>query len=111
MIYFGPPNDSLPSRRWDDKLGGLADSYPKELFAGLPVVLIKVTVYPLTVTVYPVHVTVYPHRRAITVRETPSWPISWANCSLFQLYSHPNGLRAHRAQQGVESLSTTLRLY
>merc|ERR1711871_32633 len=27
--------------RWDDKIGGLAESYPKELFASMPVMLVK----------------------------------------------------------------------
>merc|ERR1712072_172745 len=31
----------LEGARWDDKLGALADSFPKELFAPMPVILVK----------------------------------------------------------------------
>ena len=31
----------LEGCRWDDKTGGLADSFPKELYAGVPVILVK----------------------------------------------------------------------
>ena len=31
----------LEGCRWDDKTGGLADSFPKELYAGMPVILVK----------------------------------------------------------------------
>jgi dynein heavy chain len=31
----------LEGCRWDDKIGGLADSFPKELYAAMPVILVK----------------------------------------------------------------------
>jgi dynein heavy chain len=32
---------TLEGCRWDDKIGSLADSFPKELFAPMPVMLLK----------------------------------------------------------------------